>query len=122
MTAMTMHDHRGEAMMTSRRWMLAARLLRRCSLSRRAAGTAETDGGTGPPPGSSFQVLAGGDNVPERVQLRSLGARRVGLHRHLGRRARGTAHAGDVVKIWSLDAAGAPTPGRLDRWCPASAR
>jgi hypothetical protein len=63
---------------------------------------------TGPPPGASFQIQGGGNDVPERFSSDLWvhgswaytgtwgGAPRNGLR-------------GDVVKIWSLDAAGAPT-------------
>ena len=65
-------------------------------------------GGNEPPPGSSFQVLAGGDNVNERYSS--------DLWVHGSWAYTGTwggvardGPRGDVVKIWSLDAAGAPT-------------
>ncbi len=66
------------------------------------------NGGTGPPPGSSFRLEAGGNNVPDRYSS--------DLWVHGSYAYTGTwgglsrnGLAGDVVKIWSLDAAGAPT-------------
>jgi hypothetical protein len=66
------------------------------------------DGGTPPPAGAEFQVQAGGDNVPERYTS-DLWVR--GAYAYTGTwggAPRGD-QPGDVVKIWSLDAAGAPT-------------
>jgi hypothetical protein len=65
------------------------------------------DGGTPPPAGAEFQVQAGGDNVPERYTS-DLWVR--GAYAYTGTwggAPRGD-QPGDVVKIWSLDASGAP--------------
>jgi len=63
---------------------------------------------TGPLPGSSFRVEAGGDNVPDRYSS--------DLWVHGGWAYTGTwggvgrnGHPGNVVNIWSLGATGAPT-------------
>jgi hypothetical protein len=65
-------------------------------------------GGTPPPAGAEFQVQAGGNNVPERYTS-DLWVR--GAYAYTGTWGgipRGN-QPGDVVKIWSLDASGAPT-------------
>jgi hypothetical protein len=66
------------------------------------------DGGSGPPPGDSFRIEAGGDNVPDRYTS--------DLWVHGSWAYTGTWGAsgrngvpGNAVKIWSLDAAGAPS-------------
>ena len=67
MTGMTMHDHQeARAMTASRRWTWRP-VLRSWPRSPPAVGegTAET-AAMDPPPGSSFQVQAGGDNVNDR--------------------------------------------------------
>jgi hypothetical protein len=65
-------------------------------------------GGNEPPPGSSFQVLAGGDNVNDRYSSDLWVHGSWAYTGTWGGVARNGAR-GDVVKIWSLDAAGAPT-------------
>lgn len=66
------------------------------------------DGGNGPPPGSSFQVQAGGDNVTERFSSDLWVHGAWAYTGTWGGAPRGGLR-GDVLKIWSLDAAGAPT-------------
>lgn len=74
-----------------------------------AACGGSTDGGTGPPPPtSSFTIKAGGNNVPDRYSS--------DLWVHGSWAYTGTwggiprnGVPGDAVKVWSLDAAGAPT-------------
>ena len=66
------------------------------------------DGGTGPPPGSSFQVQAGGDNVTDRFSS-DLWVHGAWAYTGTWGGAPRNGNRGDVVKIWSLDAAGAPT-------------
>ena len=66
------------------------------------------DGGNGPPPGSSFQIQAGGDNVNERFSS-DLWVRGPWAYTGTWGSATRSGASGDVVKIWSLDAAGAPT-------------
>ena len=66
------------------------------------------DGGNGPPPGSSFQVQAGGDNVNERFSS-DLWVHGAWAYTGTWGGTPRNGASGDVVKIWSLDAAGAPT-------------
>jgi hypothetical protein len=66
------------------------------------------DGGTGPPPGSSFQDQAGGDNVTDRFSS-DLWVHGAWAYTGTWGGAPRNGNRGDVVKIWSLDAAGAPT-------------
>jgi hypothetical protein len=73
-----------------------------------ACGGDDGDGGNGPPPPGEFALKAGGNNVPNRYSS--------DLWVHGGYAYTGTWGAvarngtvGDVVNIWSLDAAGAPT-------------
>lgn len=64
-------------------------------------------GGTGPPPDFEFAIESGGDNVPDRYSS-DLWVR--GAYAYTGTWgavSRGGV-PGDVVKVWSLDAAGAP--------------
>jgi hypothetical protein len=72
-----------------------------------ACGGDDGDGGNGPPPPGEFALKAGGNNVPNRYSS--------DLWVHGGYAYTGTWGAvarngtvGDVVNIWSLDAAGAP--------------
>jgi hypothetical protein len=66
------------------------------------------DGGTQPPPGAEFQIQAGGDNVPERYTSDLWVHGAYAYTGTWGGVPRGN-QPGDVVKIWSLDASGAPT-------------
>jgi hypothetical protein len=66
------------------------------------------DGGTPPPAGAEFQVQAGGDNVPERYTSDLWVHGAYAYTGTWGGIPRGN-QPGDVVKIWSLDASGAPT-------------
>jgi hypothetical protein len=66
------------------------------------------DGGNGPPPASTFQVQAGGDNVSDRYSSDFWVHGAWAYTGTWGGAPRNGAR-GDVVKIWSLDAAGAPT-------------
>src|SRR5882724_9879682 len=70
------------------------------------------DGGnndnTGPPPGSSFQIKAGGDNVPDRFSS-DLWVRGAWAYTGTWGGAGRNGHLGNVVNIWSLGATGAPT-------------
>jgi hypothetical protein len=73
-----------------------------------ACGGDDGDGGNEPPPPAEFTLEAGGNNVPNRYSS--------DLWVHGGYAYTGTWGAvarngtvGDVVNIWSLDAAGAPT-------------
>jgi hypothetical protein len=66
------------------------------------------DGGNGPPPGSSFQIQAGGDNVNERFSS-DLWVHGAWAYTGTWGGAPRNGARGDVVKIWSLDATGAPT-------------
>jgi hypothetical protein len=72
-----------------------------------ACGGSGTDG-TGPPPGASFQIQAGGNNVPERFSS-DLWVHGAWAYTGTWGGAPRNGVRGDVVKIWSLDAAGAPT-------------
>ena len=84
---------------------------RPCSCSRRCGGGDDGDtAATATAAGDrSLPGRGGRQQRPRPLQLRPLGPRRVRLHRHLGRAAPGTATSANVVYIWSLDAAGAPT-------------
>jgi hypothetical protein len=74
-----------------------------------------SDGGTGgpvePPPGGEFSLraVAGGNNVPDRYSSDLWIYRN---HAYTGTWGHGTRNGniGNVLYIWSLDAAGAPTP------------
>jgi len=65
-------------------------------------------GGTGPRPGSSFSVLSGGNNVPDRFSS-DLWVHGSWAYTGTWGRAPRNGVRGDVLKIWSLDASGAPT-------------
>ncbi len=65
-------------------------------------------GGTDPPPGSSFQIQAGGNNVPDRFSS-DLWVHGSWAYTGTWGGAPRNGVRGDVVKIWSLDPAGAPT-------------
>jgi len=66
------------------------------------------NGGNEPPPPSSFQIESGGNNVPERFSSDLWVHGPWAYTGTWGGYAR-TGRAGDVIKIWSLDATGAPT-------------
>ena len=88
-----------------RRHMLSPALLAALAA---CSGGDDGDGGNGPPPGSSFQVQAGGDNVNERFSS-DLWVHGAWAYTGTWGAAPRNGARGDVVKIWSLDAAGAPT-------------
>jgi hypothetical protein len=71
-------------------------------------GGGDGDGGNGPPPGSSFLVQAGGNNVNDRFSS-DLWVHGAWAYTGTWGAAPRNGNRGDVVKIWSLDAAGAPT-------------
>jgi len=71
-------------------------------------GGGDGDGGNGPPPGSSFQIQAGGNNVNDRFSS-DLWVHGAWAYTGTWGAAPRNGARGDVVKIWSLDAAGAPT-------------
>ena len=71
-------------------------------------GGGDGDGGNGPPPGSSFLVQAGGNNVSDRFSS-DLWVHGAWAYTGTWGGAPRNGNRGDVVKIWSLDAAGAPT-------------
>jgi hypothetical protein len=88
---------------TGRRWVATALV---ATLA--CGGEESDDAGTQPPAGAKFEIEAGGDNVPERYtsDLWVHGAYAyTGTWGGLLRDGR----PGDVIKIWSLDASGAPT-------------
>jgi hypothetical protein len=93
-------------MTTSKRW-LRRHVLRPALLAAVAACGGE-DGGNGPPPGSAFHVQAGGDNVTDRFSS-DLWVHGAWAYTGTWGGAPRNGAGGDVVKIWSLDAAGAPT-------------
>ena len=93
-------------MTASKRWM--RRLVSRPALLAAVAACGGEDGGNGPPPGSSFQVQAGGDNVNERYSS-DLWVHGAWAYTGTWGGTPRNGASGDVVKIWSLDAAGAPT-------------
>jgi hypothetical protein len=66
------------------------------------------DGGNEPPPPSSFLIESGGNNVPERFSSDLWVHGPWAYTGTWGGYAR-TGRPGDVIKIWSLDATGAPT-------------
>ncbi len=70
-------------------------------------GSDGTDG-TGPPPGAAFEVLAGGNNVPERFSS-DLWVHGPWAYTGTWGAAPRNGARGDVLKIWSLNASGAPT-------------
>jgi hypothetical protein len=67
-----------------------------------------SDGTTPPPAGDQFQIQAGGNNVPERYTSDLWVHGAYAYTGTWGGVSRGN-QVGDVVKIWSLDASGAPT-------------
>src|SRR5207249_2039328 len=71
-------------------------------------GGGDGDGSTPPPAGAELQVQAGGDNVPERYTSDLWVHGAYAYTGTWGGAPRGD-NPGDVVKIWSLDASGAPT-------------
>ncbi len=66
------------------------------------------DSGTPPPAGAEFQIQAGGNNVPERYTSDLWVHGAYAYTGTWGGVPRG-GQPGDVLKIWSLDASGAPT-------------
>lgn len=90
----------------ARRHVLSPALL--AALAACGGGDDGGDGGNGPPPGSTFQVQAGGDNVNERYSS-DLWVHGTWAYTGTWGGAPRNGASGDVVKIWSLDAAGAPT-------------
>jgi len=70
-------------------------------------GSGGTDG-TEPPPGAAFEVLAGGNNVPERFSS-DLWVHGPWAYTGTWGAAPRNGARGDVLKIWSLNASGAPT-------------
>jgi hypothetical protein len=72
-------------------------------------GSGERSGGTtGPPPGAAFKVEAGGDNVPDRYSS-DLWVHGSWAYTGTWGGAARNGTPGNAVKIWSLDATGAPT-------------
>jgi hypothetical protein len=65
-------------------------------------------GGTGPPPPASFSILGGGNNVPDRYTS-DLWVHGGWAYSGTWGAARRNGVAGNAVKIWRLDAAGAPS-------------
>jgi hypothetical protein len=63
---------------------------------------------TGPPAGDTFRVASGGDNVPDRYTS-DLWVHGPWAYTGTWGAARRNGTAGNVVKIWSLDPAGAPS-------------
>jgi hypothetical protein len=90
----------------ARRHVLSPALL--AALAACGGGDDGGDGGNGPPPVSTFQVQAGGDNVNERYSS-DLWVHGAWAYTGTWGGAPRNGASGDVVKIWSLDAAGAPT-------------
>lgn len=80
---------------------LAASVLMGCS--------GEDRGGVGPTPVGEFQVVAGGNNVPDRYSSDLWVHGSFAYTGTWGSAAR-DGNRGDVVKIWSLSASGAPVP------------
>jgi hypothetical protein len=93
-------------MTATKRWM--RRHVWRPALLAAVAACGGEDGGNGPPPGSTFQVQAGGDNVNDRYSS-DLWVHGTWAYTGTWGGAPRNGARGDVVKIWSLDAAGAPT-------------
>jgi hypothetical protein len=93
-------------MTASKRWM--RRHVLGPALLAAVAACGGEDGGNGPPPGSTFLVQAGGDNVNERFSS-DLWVHGAWAYTGTWGGASRNGASGDVVKIWSLDAAGAPT-------------
>jgi hypothetical protein len=85
-------------------WLCALALLGGCG-----GGDDGDDGGSGPPlPTGSFTVLAGGDNVPDRYSS-DLWVHGSWAYTGTWGGAARNGVRGDALKIWSLDASGAPT-------------
>jgi hypothetical protein len=95
-------------MTVSMRWMRCRVLSPALLAALAACGGGKDDGGNGPQPGSSFQVQAGGDNVSDRYSS-DLWVHGAWAYTGTWGGAPRDGASGDVVKIWSLDAAGAPT-------------
>ena len=72
------------------------------------AGCGDDSARSGPPPGSSFAVLSGGNNVPDRFSS-DLWIHGSWAYTGTWGRAPRNGVGGDALKIWSLDATGAPT-------------
>ena len=64
--------------------------------------------GTGPPPGGSFRVESGGDNVPDRYTS-DLWVHGPWAYTGTWGAAGRNGTPGNVVKVWSLDPGGAPS-------------
>jgi hypothetical protein len=71
-------------------------------------GAGGDDPGTGPPPGGSFRIEGGGHNVADRYTS-DLWVHESWAYTGTWGAARRNGVAGNVVKIWALDAAGAPS-------------
>ena len=67
-----------------------------------------TSDGTGPPPGAAFTIEAGGNNVPERYSS-DLWVHGAWAYTGTWGGVARNGVSGDVLKIWSLGAGGAPT-------------
>lgn len=72
------------------------------------AGCGDDSARSGPPPGPSFAVLSGGNNVPDRFSS-DLWIHGSWAYTGTWGRAPRNGVRGDALKIWSLDATGAPT-------------
>ena len=83
-------------------WLVAAALLGL------AAGCGGDGGGVGPRSAGSFSVVSGGNNVPDRFSS-DLWVKGSWAYTGTWGRAPRNGLRGDAVKIWSLDASGAPT-------------
>ena len=73
-----------------------------------AAACGDGSGGSGPPPFGSFAVVAGGNNVPDRYSS-DLWVNGAWAYTGTWGGAPRNGAVGNVVKIWSLNAAGAPS-------------
>jgi len=87
-----------------RRWALAASA---GALIACGAGDSSGPSGSGPPP-EQLEALAGGNNVPDRFSS-DLWVHGAWAYTGTWGAAPRNGAVGDVVKIWSLDAGGAPT-------------
>jgi hypothetical protein len=71
-------------------------------------GDGDNNGGNEPPPSSSFQIESGGNNVPERFSS-DLWVHGEWAYTGTWGGTPRTGSPGDVIKVWSLDATGAPS-------------
>ena len=71
-------------------------------------GDGDNNGGNEPPPPSSFQIESGGNNVPERFSS-DLWVHGDWAYTGTWGGTPRTGSPGDVIKVWSLDATGAPS-------------